>query len=269
MPLQPMFDQVGPHARSMDDVMLFDHVVSGDATPFANLSLEGLRIGVDRDYYFTGLDTEVERITNAALSKLTDAGAVLVEVRVPDLERLIGLTTYQCQSISVLESMGAYLKKYNAGITIEELLEQASPDIQQAFKHYVLPGGDFAFTQAQYEEARDVHLPALRRTMADYFNDNDLAAMIFPTTMAPASPIGDDTTIEVNGERIGIEIAMARNIAPGSTSDIPGLVVPAGLTADGLPVSLEIDGPKGSDRRMLEIGKAMQTVLGHIPPPKV
>jgi Asp-tRNA(Asn)/Glu-tRNA(Gln) amidotransferase A subunit family amidase len=269
MPLQPMFDQVGPHARSMDDVMLFDHVVSGDSTPFANLSLEGMRIGLDRDYYFTGLDTEVDRITNAALSKLAVAGAIFVEVGVPDLEGLVGLTTNQCQSISVLETMDTYLNKYGAGLTIEELLEQASPDIQQAFKHAVLPGGDFAFTQAQYEEARDVHVPALRQTMADYFNDNDLAAMIFPTTMAPASPIGDDTTVDVNGERIGIEIAMARNIAPGSTSGIPGLVVPAGLTADGLPVSLEIDGPTGSDRKMLEIGKAMETVLGHIPPPKV
>ena len=49
--------------------------------------------------------------------------------------------------------------------------------------------------------------------------------------------------------------------------DIPGLVVPADLTSGGLPVSLELDGPAGSDRRMLEIGLAVEALLGHIPPP--
>ena len=74
--------------------------------------------------------------------------------------------------------------------------------------------------------------------------------------------------IEVNGERISIDVAMARNISPGSTSGIPGLVLPAGLTNNGLPVSLEIDGPQGSDRRILEIGKTIEKVLGRIPSPK-
>jgi len=44
---------------------------------------------------------------------------------------------------------------------------------------------------------------------------------------------------------------MARNIAPGSTAGLPGLVLPAGMTANGLPVALEFDGPSGADRRML------------------
>ena len=71
----------------------------------------------------------------------------------------------------------------------------------------------------------------------------------------------------MNGQTVPFEPVISRNISPGSTSGIPGLVVPADLTAGGLPVSLELDGPAGSDRRMLEIGLAVEALLGHIPPP--
>ena len=60
---------------------------------------------------------------------------------------------------------------------------------------------------------------------------------------------------------------MGRNIASGSTTGIPGLVIPAGLDADGLPVSIELDGPAGSDQRMLQLGLAIEQVLGHLPAP--
>lgn len=47
----------------------------------------------------------------------------------------------------------------------------------------------------------------------------------------------------------------------------PGLVIPAGLTEDGLPVGLEIDAPVMSDRRLLAIGRAIESVLPTLPPP--
>jgi mandelamide amidase len=49
---------------------------------------------------------------------------------------------------------------------------------------------------------------------------------------------------------------------------IPGLTVPAGLSKDGMPVGLEIDGPAWTDRRLLAIGLTMESVLGRLPPPK-
>jgi mandelamide amidase len=47
------------------------------------------------------------------------------------------------------------------------------------------------------------------------------------------------------------------------------MVIPADLNNEGLPVCLELDGPTGSDRSMLGIGLAIESVLGHIPPPAV
>ena len=268
-PLQPLFDQVGPLARTMDDIVLFDQVVAGDEQPIAIAELRGVRIGVDRGYYFSGLDNEVDRICSDALRELERAGVVLVEAAVPDLEELIGLTTYQCQSISIIADLNAYLAKYGAGINADELLEQASPNIREAFAHYVFAGGGLAFSEQEFEAARNVHLPRLRQVMSAYFAENDIAAMLFPATMTTAAEIGDEITMPVNGKAVPIETAMGRNIAPGSTAGIPGLVIPAGLSSGGLPVSLELDGPAGSDRLLLSLGRAFESVLGKILPPVV
>jgi mandelamide amidase len=61
--------------------------------------------------------------------------------------------------------------------------------------------------------------------------------------------------------------AFLRNTDPASTSGIPGLSLPAGMSAQGLPVGLELDGPLGSDRRLLAIGVAFEQLLGALPPP--
>jgi indoleacetamide hydrolase len=74
--------------------------------------------------------------------------------------------------------------------------------------------------------------------------------------------------VEVRGRRLPLDEAMARNIAPGSSTGLPGLVLPAGLTPGGLPVALEFDGPSGSDRALLAVGAALEPVLGKLPPPR-
>ncbi len=269
MPITPLFDQVGPHARTVSDLMLFDAVITGEATASEPASLQGVRFGVAREYYFDSLDFEVERVINETLRKLADAGAVLVEADVPGLDNLIRLTTAQVQLYDVVPRFSEYLDTFDVGITFEQLLAQASTDIQDTFERYVLPGAEFAIQEQDYNAARDVHLPALRQALRDYFHASGVAAMVFPATMAPATPIGKDAEVEVNGNMISLETALARNISPGSTGGIPGLVLPAGLTTNGLPVGIELDGPEGTDRSVLALGQTIEQVIGRLPPPEI
>ncbi len=266
IPITPLFDQVGPHARNVADLALFDHVVTGEATVAAPASLAGLRIGVPRRYFYEMLDAEVQRITDASLAKLADAGVALVEAEIQDLSRLIPLTTDVVQSYHARPSIAGYLERYHTGVTFEELVNQLSPDILAAFESYVLGGAQTA-TEEQFIAARDEHLPALRESCRSYFRENELAAMIFPTTQIPAPPIGDDIETTLNGETVHFAPVISRNISPGSTAGLPGIVIPAGLGNEGLPVSLELDAPAGSDRDLLRIGLAIEMVLGHLPPP--
>ena len=268
IPITPLFDQVGPLTRDVADLALFDHVMTGEPVVAGSTPLEGLRLGVPREYFYSMLDTEVERVANEALKKLSDAGSVLVEADVPELARLTSLTTAQIQSYHVKPMLTKYLEDFDTGVTFDELMEQASPDIKAAFALYVLGGAETP-TEQDFIAARDEHLPALRTTLEDYYQDNDLAAMVFPASQISAPPIGHDTETTLNGKTVPFEAVISRNISPGSTGGLPGIIVPADLNNDGLPVCLELDGPAGSDRALLGIGLAIESVLGHLPPPMV
>ena len=267
VPISPLFDQIGPHARSVADLALFDSVVAKDWQKLQAAPLHGVRFGVVRDYWFTDLAPEVERLTTLALAKLKEAGAQIVETQLPGLAALIELTTDAVQNHDVRIALPRYLKEYGAGVDFETLIAQASPDIQSVFRSDVLPGGANFVTESAYAEARDKHLPALRNLYREYFARTQVAAMIFPTTLVPAPRIGEEGTIEVRGRPLPFETAVARNIAPGSTAGLPGLVLPVGLTHAGLPVAIELDAPAGSDRALLALGLAVERVLGRMPAP--
>jgi len=262
VPISPLFDQVGPHARKVADLALFDSIVADDGQKLEPARLQGLRLGVVRDYWFTELDPEVERLTELAIARLKDAGVTVIETRLPGLAPLIELTTNPVQNHDVRVALPRYLKAYGAGVSFDALVAQASPDIQQAFRSDVLPGGANFVTEAAYAAARDHYLPDLRRLYQDYFARTGVAAMLFPTTLVPAPRIGEETTVEVRGKPLPFETVVARNIAPGSTAGLPGLVLPVGLTHAGLPVSIELDAPAGHDRELLALGLSLEGVLG-------
>ena len=95
--------------------------------------------------------------------------------------------------------------------------------------------------------------------------------MLFPTTIAPAAPIdlaNGSGKVSVNGgAALDTFATFIRNTDPGSNAGIPGLSLPAGLTNSGLPVGMELDGPVGSDARLLGIGLAIESLLGTLPAP--
>jgi indoleacetamide hydrolase len=268
-PISALFDQLGPHARTVADIGLFDSVLTQDARPLRATPLRGVRLGVVRDYWFRDLDPEVERITQTALERLRQEGVELVESQLPGLSRLIGLTTSAVQNHDVGPSLSHYLSRYHAGVSLAQLVEQASPDIQQSFRSGVLPGSPHAISDATYAEIVHTHLPALRGLYRDYFAHTGVAAIIFPCTRVPATPIGSEHEVTVGERKVSFVSAIARNIAPGSTAGIPGLVLPAGMTASGLPVAIELDAPAGSDRALLELGVGVVQALGPVPPPRL
>jgi mandelamide amidase len=268
IPITSLFDQVGPLARSVGDLALFDSVVANDWKPLAPVSLRGLRLGVVRDYWFRDLDPEVARIAQHALARLQDAGVVLVDGNIPELARLIELTTLPIQDHDVPLELAKYLQLYGAGIDVDTLVANASPDIRDYFRSAVLPGSAHRVTEAAYAAAVSQYLPELRRRYQRFFADNDVVAMVFPASMVPPPLIGQEKALRIGNKDIPFEVAVPRNIAPGSTAGIPGLVLPVGLTASGLPLALEFDAPTGSDRALLAMGQRFEAVFGRVSSPK-
>jgi indoleacetamide hydrolase len=268
VPLTPVFDQVGPLARSVADLALFDSVITNDWAPLSPPSLRGLRLGVVRDYWYTDLDPEVERITDAALARLREAGVELVESALPGLAGMHEQITSPIIAHDLRFAIPDYLKEYHTGVSLEQLIDRASPGVREDLRAAALPGGaDFVSDQA-YETVIRTRLPAFRRMFHDYFSSTGVAALVFPTTVVPALPIGPEGDVTIGSRKISFFTALARNISPTSSAAIPGLALPAGLTTGGLPVSMEFDAPAGSDRSLLALGSSVADLLGPLPPPR-
>ncbi len=264
-PISALFDQVGPHARSVGDLVLFDAVATGDFRTIHPTALKGVRLGVARGYWFADLDAEVERVTVEALLKLQAAGVELIEAEMPDLAELIEQTTWPIEAHDILLELPEYLRESGASVTFDQLLAMVSADVRALFALFE-PGSSGLISEDVYRIACDVHLPKLRRTFQDYFARSGVAAIVFPATMVPAPKIGEDE-VTIGNKKFSFLTAIARNIAPGSTAGLPGLVLPAGLTKNGLPVALEFDGPSGSDRELLALGLSVEKILDDLPAP--
>ncbi len=138
-----------------------------------------------------------------------------------------------------------------------------SPDVAGIVRSQL---GEDAVPRAAYEAALTTRV-RLQAAYADYFRNHRVDAMIFPTAILPARPIGDDLTVELNGEQVPTFPTYIRNTDPGSNAGIPGISLPAGLTSAGLPVGIELDGPIGSDSRLLALAAAVENVLPPMPGP--
>ena len=113
-----------------------------------------------------------------------------------------------------------------------------------------------------YLAARDVHRPLLQQAYADYFRSQVVDAIIFPTTPLPASPLeADMSTVDFCGVQVPAFPTYIRNTDPSSNAGIPGVSIPAGLSAEGLPIGIELDGPTGSDTKLLAIAASVEALL--------
>ena len=265
-PISGLFDQIGPHARHVADLVLFDTVITGDQTPIVPPSLDGLRLGIARDYYFAGLEPAMHMVVEDTLLRLAVAGVIIVETDIPGLGVLIDAITMTVQMHDVVPALAAWLSASGSPVSFDAMLTDVSPDVLTIIRRFALSGAPNAIPEDRYIAARDVHLPALRALLAAWFAANRVDAMLLPVTMTTATPIGSGQIVRIGEIDVPFAVAMGRNIAPGSTAGLPGLVLPVGL-AGGLPVAIEIDGPTGDDRKLLGIGLAIEALFGRITPP--
>lgn len=247
------FDQVGPVARAVEDLILFDSVAAGDSSPATATPLKGVRLGL-ADHFLAGLDPAVERVVSVTFAKLRDAGAVLVELKMPELIRSapdIAFTIIAGEAVGCIET---FLREQNTGLTLESMLAQAGPSIRVLMAAARPPRETYEAMLAKRDQ--------LKVALRDWYRAHDIVALAHPVMLCPPTRIGLEREVDVGDRKVPIRAAFGRNIALSSCASMASLVLPAGTTADGLPVGLEFDALSGGDRALLSLGLSLEAVLG-------
>ena len=254
-------------ARSVADVILLDGVITGGPTQLEPARLEGLRLGVPREYFYDNLDPEVAAAMERLLQRLSSYGIQLIDVDLGEIEAVNRPASLPIADYEIVPNLDAHLAAHNTGLDFAAVVAQAaSPDVMDWLTNLM---GEGAISETVYRTAIDELRPRLQRMYRDCFARYDVRGLVFPTTPLPAALIGEDKTVRLNGSDLPTFEAFTHNTDPTSIAAIPGLSLPIGLTSSGLPLGMEIDGAVGTDLELLSIALAIESQEPKMPAPEL
>jgi Asp-tRNA(Asn)/Glu-tRNA(Gln) amidotransferase A subunit family amidase len=268
LPIAHSRDTIGPMARTVDDIVLLDALLAGEHPRGAPRArhlevddegpgpLRGLRLGVP-ELFVRDLEPGVDAVFGAALRALEAAGAELVEVDVGparDHAAPAGMTIVLHEFLPDLE---AYLADGGGGRSLEEVRRGiGSPDVRRIWELAEV----FRAAEDEYRSAQQERQLALR-LYTGALEAQGVTALVQPTCPLTARPLGEDETVELNGRRVPTFEAFTRHSDLAGTIGTPGISLPAGRTAAGLPVGLELAAGPGSDAVLLDLARTVEALL--------
>lgn len=268
-PISHTLDTPGVLARHVDDVALIDRIVTNDAGAVRRRpsDLKGVRFAYAPRQYLALVDPEIEAHFKDTLRRLHDAGAEIVEVDLGDgFSSLADTLTWSLFFRETMAAVSEFLQRHELPVSFDDIHSALKPELRDAWTHLVVPSGDGYMPQDRYEAALSVDRPELQRRFDDAFGRSGAEALLFPTTPCTAPLIEQQWTFAIAGQEVSY-LALARNTVPASGAGLPGVSLPTGLSSDGLPMGLEMDGARGTDRRLLDLARRVEAVVGALASP--
>jgi len=253
-------DTAGPLARDVPTIAKLDAVMANEpATPLPPVTLSEIRLGVPRSYFYDNLAPDVAARADAVLQRLAAEGITLIEADIPNIESLNNAVSFPVVLAETNVLLRAYVAEHRADLGIDDFIASISSDDVRGVVSDALAG---VIDETTYQSALTTHRPALQQAYAQYFEEHQLDAVIFPTTPLTAQAIADSLeTVALNGERQPTFPTYIRNTDPSSNAGIPGISLPAGVNAQGAHIGIELDGPAGNDRALLALAQALAPLL--------
>ena len=264
-------DQAGPMTRTVKDAAIMLGVMAGhdpkDSTsaPMAvpdfaaalTGDIRGLRVGIPKEYRVDGMPAEIETLWQQGIDWLKAAGATPVEISLPMTKH--ALPTYY---IIAPAEASANLSRYDGvrfglrvpGGSLDEMYENTrAAGFGAEVKRRVLIGT--YVLSAGYYDAYYLKAQRLRTLIARDFEQAFEKCDVILTPTAPSAAFAI-------GEKMDDPLAMYLNdvfTVPINLAGLPGISVPAGLTADGLPLGLQVIGRAFDEETMIRAAGVLET----------
>lgn len=248
-------DTIGHFTKTVEDSAIYLNVTAGndpmDATTTKNKvpnyledlskGVAGLKLGVPKEYFASGLDSNIKKNIGIALKKFEELGAEIVEISLPHTEYALA-----CYYIIVPSEISSNLARYD-GIRYGN---DRSHFGDEAIRRIIL--GTFTLSSgyydAYYKKAMQVRT-LIKRDFEQAFEKVD--AIISPVSPTPPWKLGEKVNDPLKMYLSDVYTVIA-NLA-----SIPGLAVPSGFIGN-LPTGFQILGPQFSEQLLFRIGHSYE-----------
>ena len=258
-------DQVGPLTKDVRDCALMMNVIAGhdprdstsivrdvpDYTTMLTEGLQGMRIGVPREYFGHGLDPEVDRAVRDGIAMLADAGAEIVDVTLPHTEYCVAVyyliaPAEASSNLSRFDGVRFGHRDMDADSLIDMYRSSRSQGFGDEVKRRILIGTyalSAGYYDAYYKKASQVRT-LIRDDFTRAFEQCDL--LVSPVTPTPAWKIG-----EKSDDPLALYLSDILTIS-ANLAGIPALSVPCGISKKGLPIGMQMQAAHFNERTLLK-----------------
>ena len=266
-------DQGGPMAQTAEDAALLLNVMAGfdprdstsveepvpDYTAALNYSIKGVRIGLPKEYFGAGLSPEVAKIVQATIGEYKKLGAEVIEVSLPNSQ--LAIPCYYVLAPAEASSNLARFDGARYGYRAPEysdLIDMYKKTRAQGFGAEVkrrIMIGTYALS-AGYYDAYYLKAQQLRRLIAEDFKQafESCDVILGPTSPSTAFKLG-----EKSDDPVAMYLSDIYTISV-NLAGLPGMSIPAGFDASGLPVGLQLIGRYFDEARLLNVAHQYQQV---------
>jgi aspartyl-tRNA(Asn)/glutamyl-tRNA(Gln) amidotransferase subunit A len=273
-------DQAGPFARTVRDSAILLRSMAGhdpkdttsvdravpDYEAAVGRSVKGMRIGIPKEYRVDGMSQEIDALWEQGRAWLKAAGAELVEVSLPHTK--YALPAYYIVAPAEASSNLARYDGVRYGLRVpgRDLTEQYEKTRAEGFGAevrrrvmigtYVLSAG---YYDAYYLRAQKVRTLIKRDFEACFAQGVD--AMLTPATPSAAFGVGEKGGADPVEMYLNDVFTVTVNMA-----GLPGISVPAGLDAQGLPLGLQLIGRPFEEETLFSLGQVIEEAAGRFTP---
>ena len=275
-------DQAGPFARTVRDTSILMRAMAGhdpkdttsvnvpvpDYEAAVGKSVKGMKIGIPKEYRIDGMSKEIEQLWSKGAEWLKAAGAELVEISLPHTKYALP-AYYVVAPAEASSNLARYDGvRYGArvnGKNIAEMYENTraagfGPEVQRRIMigTYVLSAG---YYDAYYLRAQKVRT-LIKKDFEDVFAKG-ISAILTPATPSAAFGIGEKGSADPIEMYLNDIFTVTVNMA-----GLPGIAVPAGKDAQGLPLGLQLIGRPFDEDTLFSLGEVIEQAAGHFTPAK-
>jgi len=258
-------DQVGPMTRDVTDAALLLGAIAGhdpkdstsvdcpvpDYTAALNKEIKGLKIGLPKEYFISGLHPDVQKTMDQAIATYRQLGAEFIEVSLPHTNYAVA-TYYLIATAEASSNLARYEgvrfghRAADTSGLMDLMMQSRAEGFGTEVKRRIMLGTyalSSGYYDAYYLKAQKVRT-LIQQDFSNAFNSVDI--MLTPVAPTPAFKIGEKTA-----DPLQMYLSDIFTI-PTNLAGICGISIPAGMSTDGLPIGLQLVGRPFGEEALLQ-----------------